>query len=359
MTAVPGGDGLPASSGLPTTATADCHNDLLLGVLHQRERGLHDPFGDFWLPQLRAGGLVLQVLPIFTEEQYVGEAALRRTLLLLEEARRIAGMHSADVAICETGDDIRAALASGRIALVLAIEGAEPVGNNLAILDTLFRLGVRMLSLAWNRRTMLADGAAENATGGRLTRLGIDAVQEMERLGLVVDVSHLSEAGFDHVREIATRPFVASHSSCRALQDHPRNLRDAEITAIADAGGFVGINSFGPFLAEQPTLADFVEHIAHACAVAGAEHVGLGPDFMLDLCETMDPNLGGTLVDLSTLPWVAELVRPADLARLGPAVVERLGEEAARAVMAGTIVDTLVELLPASAPRAVPDTMRG
>jgi membrane dipeptidase len=356
---MPGGGPRRPSSGLPTTAVADCHNDLLLGVLHQRERGLQDPFGDFWLPQLRAGGVVLQVLPVFTEEQYVGEAALRRTLLLLEEARRMAVMHAADVAICETGDDIRAAHASGRIALVLAIEGAEPVGNNLAILDVLFRLGVRMLSLAWNRRTMLADGVAENGTGGRLTRLGIEAVQEMEQLGIIVDLSHLSDAGFGHVREIAARPFVASHSSCRALQDHPRNLGDAEIRAIADSGGFIGINAFGPFLADKPTLADYIEHIAHACAVAGPDHVGLGPDFMVDLCETMDPNLGGALVDLSALPWVPELVRPADLAALGPALIARLGADTAEAVMAGTIVDTLVALLPAAGPRATPATMQG
>jgi membrane dipeptidase len=340
-------------------AAADCHNDLLLGVLHQRERGLQDPFGDFWLPQLRTGGVVLQVLPVFTEEQYVGEAALRRTLLLLEEARRIAVTHAADVAICETGDDIRAAHASGRIALVLAIEGAEPVGNNLAILDVLFRLGVRMLSLAWNRRTMLADGVAENGTGGRLTRLGIEAVQEMEQLGIIVDVSHLSDAGFGHVRDIATRPFVASHSSCRALQDHPRNLGDADLQAIADSGGFIGINAFGPFLADKPTLADYVEHIAHACAVAGPDHVGLGPDFMVDVFEVTNPNLGGALVDLSALPWVAELVRPADLAVLGPALTARLGADTAKAVMAGTIVDTLVALLPAGGHRGTPDTMQG
>ena len=106
-------------------AMADCHNDLLIPCLHRRERGHSDPFGDFWLPQLREGGVVLQVLPVFVEEQYVGEGALRRTLLLLDEAWQIARQHPADVAICLTGDDIERAISSGRIALVLALEGGE------------------------------------------------------------------------------------------------------------------------------------------------------------------------------------------------------------------------------------------
>jgi membrane dipeptidase len=326
---------------------ADCHNDLLLGVLHQHERGLEDPFGDFWLPQLRAGGVVLQVLPVFTEEQHVGEGALRRALLVIEEARRIAELHAADVAICERGSDIRSVIESGRIALVLALEGCEPVGHSLAALDTFFRLGVRLASMTWNRRTMLADGVGEQDTGGRLTGLGVEAVHEMERLGLVLDVSHLSATGFWHVDEIATRPFVASHSSCRALQEHPRNLDDEQIRAVAARGGFVALNGFGPFLAAEPTLQSYVEHAAHAVSLVGAEHVGLGLDFMRDLMGVVDPILGAALVDLDDLPWVDGLQRPADLAGLGPALTARLGEKAAAQVCVDTMVESLADLLPA------------
>ncbi len=226
---------------------------------------------------------MLQVLPIYTEEQHVGEGALRRSLLLLAEARRIAELHAADVVICESGPEITAAVESGRIALVLALEGAEPIGHSLAVLETFFRLGVRMASMTWNRRTMLADGIGEQDTGGRLTRLGVEAVQEMERLGLVLDVSHLSATGFWHVNEVATRPFVASHSSCRGLQDHPRNLSDDAIRAVAASGGFVALNGFGPFLAEVATIDSFVDHAAHAVDLVGAGHVALGLDFMRDL----------------------------------------------------------------------------
>ena len=181
----------------------DCHNDLLLHVLHRRERGHHDPFGDFWLPQLRAGGVVCQVLPICTQQQFEGEAALRRCLLMIEEAHRCAELHPADVAVVTTSGELERALATARIALVIALEGAEPVGGDLEVLRVLFRAGIRMASLTWNRRTMLADGVGERDTGGRLTGLGVDAVAEMERIGMVLDVSHLSEAGFWHVEEIA------------------------------------------------------------------------------------------------------------------------------------------------------------
>lgn len=322
-------------------AMADCHDDLLMAVHHLRERGHSDPFGDFWLPQLRAGGVVLQVLPVYTEEQFVGEGALRRCLLMLEEARHLAAVHSADVSIVETSEELGHALDSGRIALVLAIEGAEPIGNDLAMLGAFHRAGVRMASMTWNRRTMLADGIGEHDTGGRLTRLGVEAVAELERLGIVLDVSHLSEHGFWHVTEVARRPFVASHSSCRALRDHPRNLTDDQIRAVAASGGFVALNAFGPFLHDDPEVGHYVDHVAHAVGLVGADHVALGPDFIDDVTATVDPVFGGILVDPTDLPLLEGLRRPADLHALGPALVDRLGERDARAVAGGTMVDFL------------------
>lgn len=328
---------------------ADCHNDLLSGCLHQHERGIEDPFGDFWLPQLRDGGVVLQVLPVFTEEQYVGEGALRRCLLVLEEAWRIAAIHRDDVAICLTGDDIEAAIASGRIALVLALEGSEPVGHSPELLRSMFRVGVRMVSLTWNRRSMMADGVGEQDAHGVLTRLGTVAIAEMEALGIVVDVSHLSEAGFWHLDEVATRPYIASHSSCRALQDHPRNLTDQQIRAVARSGGFVAMNAFGPFLADTPEVLDYARHARHARDLVGAQHVGLGLDFMADLLASVDPIIGGAMVDVQALPVVNDLQRPTDLAALGETLVDVLGEDDARLVASGTLVSTLTALLPQGA----------
>jgi membrane dipeptidase len=324
---------------------ADCHNDLLMAVRHRRERGHADPFGDFWLSQLREGGVVLQVLPVCTEQQFAGEAALRRCLLLIEEAYHLAEVHSSDVSVVHTGAELTTTIEQGRIALVLAIEGAEPVGHDLAILDTLHRAGVRMSSMTWNRRTLMADGVGEHDTGGRLTGLGVDAVREMERIGMVLDISHLSEAGFWHVVDVADKPFVASHSSCRALQDHPRNLTDDQIRAVAASGGFVAINAFGPFLSPAPDVHSYIDHVAHAVQLVGPAHVAIGPDFIDDVAATVDPIFTGLLVDPTALPVVKDLRRPADLAGLGPLLVERLSAQTARQVASVTMLDFLTAAL--------------
>lgn len=333
---------------------ADAHNDLLLAVLHQRERGRADPFGDYWLPQLRSGGVDLQFLPIFTEDQHVGEGALRRALLLLEEARRIADLHAADVALVENREDLEQTLATGRIGLLIALEGSEPLGADLDLLEAFFRLGVRCMSMTWNRRTMMADGVGEAATGAGLTRLGLDAVAEMERLGMIVDVSHLSAAGVAHVSAVAERPFVATHSSCHALCGHPRNLSDEQMCQIAACGGVIGINAFGGFLADgEPALDDYVAHISHALGVAGERAVGLGPDFIDDLMHTIDPILGAGLVDPDCLPLVDGLRSPADLAPLVELLVAKLGAETACRVAGDNWIEFVLGSLPSRRPYEV------
>ncbi len=333
----------------PALAVADCHNDLLLACQHRRERGVSDPFGDDWLPGLRAGGVVFQVLPIFTEEQFIGEGALRRTLEILELSREIAALHSSDVGIVETACDIEEILGDGRIALLLALEGAEPVGSSLAIFETMWRLGVRMASLTWNRRTMMADGVGETDTGGRLTTLGVEAVAEMERLGMIVDVSHLSADGLAHLAEVAVAPFVASHSSCRALCDHPRNLTDEQLRLVADSGGFIGMNAFGRFVTATgvPTINDFVNHLAHAAAIVGDGAVAIGADFIADLVEQVDPILGRQLlVRPDELIHIEELKAPADLAMVALQLFDRFGPERAARIAAGNVVNFFKERLP-------------
>ncbi|MDQ6525360.1 membrane dipeptidase [Nocardioides sp. LHD-245] len=330
-----------------TAMVADCHNDLLMAVRHLRERGHQDPFGDFWLPQLRSGGVGLQVLPVCTEEQYVGEGALRRCLLMLDEAHRLADAHAGDVAIVTTSRQLTETLEAGRIALVLAIEGAEPFGQSVELVDVLWRQGVRMCSLTWNRRTMMADGVGERDTGGRLTGLGVDTVRCLEDRGVVVDVSHLSEAGFFHLVEIASRPMIASHSSCRAVCGHPRNLSDAQLEILSRQGGFVAVNAFGPFLAETApaTVSDFVDHVEHAVSVMGAHAVGLGTDFIGDVAATVDPILTGLLAS-SDIPVTPGLERPADFPRLVTALGRRLGADLAARVAGKNLVEFLTRALP-------------
>jgi membrane dipeptidase len=269
---------------------------------------------------------------------------------MIEEAYHLAEVHEKHVGIARTAVELQSIVDSGRTALVLAVEGAEPIGSDVEVIDTLFRAGVRMSSLTWNRRTMMADGIGERDTGGRLTQLGVDAVARMEQVGMVLDISHLSESGFWHVAEIAKRPFVASHSSCRAIQDHPRNLTDAQIQAVAASGGFVALNAFGPFLHDKPTIQHYLDHIEHAVTLVGAAHVALGPDFIDDVAATVDPIFTGLLVDVSDLPTVPGLSRPADLAGLGDLLVHRLGETDAAQVAFETMMQFLLRGLPAGQP---------
>ena len=334
---------------MPTPLSfSDCHNDLLLGVLHQTERGISDPFGDFWLPQLKSGGVTLQVLPVYIEEQFVGEGALRRALLLIETAWKVAEKHGADVKICLCAKDIAEAHNDKKIALVLAIEGAEPLGHSLDFIDLFFRVGIRMLSLTWNRRTMFADGVGERDTGGRLTTLGIEAIGEMERLGMIVDVSHLSDNGFWHVSDVATKAFVASHSSCFALMPHPRNLKDDQLQRIVASGGLVALNAFGGFLADHPNTDSMLEHVDYAVRLLGSESVGFGFDFMRDLMTHVDPVLGGALVDINDWPFVAGLDRPSDLAHFGELLVARFGQKIAEDVSGRSMTAMMERLLPQS-----------
>ena len=325
---------------------ADCHNDLLLGVLHQKERGVSDPFGEFWLPQLKAGNVVTQVLPVYTEEQFVGEGALRRSLLLFETAWAIAEAHPNDVLLCTTGKDVLEAHASGKIALILAVEGAEPVGHSIDIFESFFRMGVRLLSLTWNRRTMFADGVGERDTGGTLTSLGIEAIKEMERVGIILDVSHISENGFWHLNEVATKPFIASHSSLHSLCDHPRNLKNEQAKRIGEVKGIICLNAFGGFLSANPKPLDLIAHAKLAIELVGEDRVGFGFDFMKDLLAQVDPVLSGVLMDPKDWPFVPGLDQPADLRSFGELLVNELGEQVANKVGWKNLTDTMVNLLP-------------
>jgi membrane dipeptidase len=326
---------------------ADSHNDLLMACLHRRERGVADPFGDDWLPGLQEGCVSFQVLPIFTEEQFIGEGSLRRTLELIDMAREIASLHSTDVGIVESAGDIDAVINSGRIALLVALEGAEPIGSSLSMFETMWRLGVRMASLTWNRRTMMADGVGEQDTGGGLTSLGVESIHEMERLGMILDVSHLSVAGLVHVDQVATRPYVATHSSCRLLCEHPRNLSDDQIAMIARSGGFVGINAFGPFIdALEPTIERYVDHVEHALGLAGSSSVCVGADFIEDLVRLVDPILGKVLVRPEDLVPTLGLSRPVHYPNLTTTLVERLGREQAERVASRNMLDFFRRALP-------------
>lgn len=326
----------------------DTHNDLILLVDHFDRKQQPDHFGRFWLPELRAGGVDVQVLPIFIDEPFQTEGALRRTLLLAERIHELAEEHADDVAVCLTGADIDAAVAAGRIALVIALEGSHAVGQDPAIIRSLWRVGVRMASFTHFGRTFLADGSAfDDSSNSRLTPQGIEVLAEMERLGMVFDLSHLGAAGVDHVLELATRPVIASHSACLGLQDIHRNLGDAQIKAIAASGGVVGVAAAIPFFIgpDEPTAERAVDHIEHVIEVAGIDHVGIGPDFVDDYYQAV---YGGWVLppDLAEDFTDAEVSRPSDLPKLTEVMVRRgFGADDIRKVLGGNFLRVFREVL--------------
>ncbi len=188
--------------------------------------------------------------------------------------------HSDELVIAKSAEDIRLAKAEGKLAAILAIENSDGLERSLNVLRMLFRLGVRSIGLTHNPSSWAAAGNAEERSGGGLTSFGVQLVKEMNALGMLVDVSHIAERGFWDVLEVSTSPVLASHSNCKRLCDHPRNLSDEQIKGVANNNGVMAITFVPDFVdAHDASLPRLLEHIDHAVNVAGIDHVGLGSDF--------------------------------------------------------------------------------
>ena len=191
---------------------------------------------------------------------------------LLRELER-----NADIAsLCRSAQEARQAAAQGRIAVFLAIEGAELLGSSVEGLRAAHAKGVRLVNLTWNYRNPLCG---TNQTGGGLTAAGRDFVRAAQALGVAVDVSHASDAGFWDCMELAVRPLLAGHSNARALCAHPRNLTDEMFSALVRSGGAAGLNLCPAFLGEKPDLDTCFAHVEHFLALGGEKTVCLGTDF--------------------------------------------------------------------------------
>ena len=239
------------------------------------------------VPKMRAGGIDAGFFAVDVTR------AWQNRLAYALDAFGFFAMECADsgIDIARSADDILQAKSAGRPAAILAIENSDALEGSLNVLQMFRQVGVRAIGLTHNPRSLAADGNGEARSGGGLTRFGVGLVGEMNRLGMLVDVSHISEAGFRDVIEIAERPIIASHSNCRALCDHPRNLTDDQIRALARNGGTMGVTFVPQFIdASAPTFARLLDHIAHAVEIAGADHVGIGSDF----------DGGGTLIEDAT-----------------------------------------------------------
>ncbi|MBF4607341.1 dipeptidase [Curtobacterium sp. VKM Ac-1393] len=289
------------------------------------------------LPKLRAGGVVGQFWSVFVP---VDEPdPVRTTLQQIDLAHRIVERYPESLTLARTAAEVVAAVESGRIASLLGAEGGHSIGDDLAVLRDFARLGVRYMTLTHNDDTPWADSATGSQPHGGLTDRGRQVVAEMERIGMLVDLSHTAPATMRDTLDIATQPVVFSHSSTVAVNDHPRNVPDDVLAWLSDNGGVVMITFVPKFVSrdwadwedagsvgEPPlvTVSDVADHVEHARDVAGAGHIGLGGDY--DGTPVLPPDLR----DVSRYPVLA-----AELQRRG------WGADDLRALAGGNVLRVL------------------
>ncbi|HWL31052.1 MAG TPA: dipeptidase [Xanthobacteraceae bacterium] len=180
------------------------------------------------------------------------------------------------------GDDLPAAPSPDLLSIVMSFEGGRPLEGRIENLRNFYRLGLRSMQITWNLRNELADGVKEERTGGGLTHFGEAVVKEMDRLGMLIDLAHISRPGWFDVLEVASGPVCCTHSNCKKIYHHFRTIDDEQIKALAQTGGVLGINAIATMVSKEPTLDKLVDHISHIADLVGIDHVGLGLDFVKD-----------------------------------------------------------------------------
>jgi membrane dipeptidase len=280
----------------------DTHNDITSRTVGGYDIGKNAGDGHTNLAGLKAGGVGAQFFAVFVAGGYVGgNRSAHRTLEMIDTVRHdIIDRYPNDFVLALTADDIERAHRQGKIAALLGIEGGHAIEDSLRLLRDYYLLGIRYMTLTHSNTNNWADSSGDIDKPGvehhnGLTDFGKQVVHEMNRLGMLVDISHVADKTFYDALEVSTAPPFASHSSARALANVPRDMTDDMIRALAKKGGVVQVNFSCGFLsqatadaekAQKPraeippaTLADVVAHIDHIAKTAGIESVGIGSDF--------------------------------------------------------------------------------
>ncbi|MFZ5592606.1 MAG: dipeptidase, partial [Bacillota bacterium] len=268
--------------------------------VQHRRLGEESRQGHVDLPRLKAANVKIQYFAAFVEPQYYARPLLR-LLEIIDLFQHEVQDNAGSLWPVYGREDLERVLAGSAVGALLTVEGGECLEGSLAVLRQLYRLGVRSITLTWNHRNQLADGVSEARTGGGLSHFGVQVVREMNRLGMLVDLAHISEAGFWQALQESSQPVLVSHANSRAICDHPRNLSDAQIRALAAAGGVIGLCFYPPFVhGERPDLDKLLDHAVHIASIAGVDCLGIGSDF--DGIKTVLPGLE----DVACLPVLTE-----------------------------------------------------
>jgi len=308
----------------------DAHADTPQRLLFETTFDIGKPHedGHVDIPRLRAGGVDAQFFSIWVPSTLTGPPAVKRALDLIDTVRDAVRTHPQDLVLATTAAEIRRAARQGKIATLMGMEGGHMIDDDLRVLHSYAALGVRYLTLTHFLNNNWADSSTDKPAHNGLTAFGKDVVRELNRLGVMVDISHVSDKTFYDALGVTQAPVIASHSSCRAISNHARNLTDDMLRALAKNGGVVMINYDVGFLSEEHrkalealsgdivtqfsamekkcggdeacvtlstsrvnremmdsgklprvTWEKIIEHIDHASKVAGIDHVGLGSDF--------------------------------------------------------------------------------
>ena len=307
-----------------------------------------NPDGHIDIPRMREGGMNAIFFSIWIDGRTMGPLAVQKALDQIDAVRENVQRNSRDMVFCRTAEEVRRAQAEGKIAALMGVEGGHMIGNDIRIVRIFGDLGVRYMTLSHFYNDEWADSSTDKPAHNGLTDYGKDIVREMNRQGIMVDISHVSDKTFYDALEVSKAPLIASHSSCRALCSHPRDMSDDMIKALAAKGGVIQINYEKSFIdqaykdasdkvsggvvaifeqlkkecgddqeclgkkmveMEKQAVAEgklphvswerIVDHIDHVVKLVGADHVGLGSDFDgASMPEGMD--------DCSQLPKITE-----------------------------------------------------
>lgn len=265
----------------PPLRIVDAHCDTLwTAPREERTLLIRSSQGHLDLPRLLSAGVHVQFFALFSDPHHGRVGFTVEALAMIERFYEAVDGSSGVLRPLLWQEDLEH-VGEGHVYGLLSIEGAEPLHGRIDLLRLFFRLGVRAIGLTWNYRNELADGQLDAESGGGLTPSGRAIVQEMERLGMLIDCSHLSDAGFWDLAQRTSGPFIASHSNSRAVCDHRRNLTDEQMQVVAGRGGVMGINFHPGFLRTggDATLDDIIRHIDYMAERVGPQAIGLGSDF--------------------------------------------------------------------------------
>jgi membrane dipeptidase len=326
----------------------DLHFDLPMDLYEKRDRS--NVLATEFLPELEAGDIGIVGTAIYIEDRYVPKMALSvgrdqigRIYAEVEQSSRFA--------VCKSYQEIVQARALGKIAILITMEGVEPIGTDLNLLREFYELGVRVIGLTHARRNAAATGGVFAPSGSPtdgLTAFGRDVVRECEALGIMIDLAHISPAGFDDIFEITTKPLIVSHTNARKFHDIERNISDEQARMIGQRGGVIGINAVlvSP-RKEEATIDRYVDHIEHIKSLIGIDGVGIGFDFFEFLYRQWTPEAQQKLATKFTTPhFIPDLTNHSHARNLTRKLIERgFSDEEIEKILRGNWMRIFKELL--------------